>query len=224
MGELNVSKSSQATSVLDPPSGESQSDEAIGHQDVPVNCPDSPTSCHECPLAEDCTEKQLVEACKQGYVAAQRRLYEDHSERILSLMMRITGNEEDALDLSQQTFIRVLNRIGDFRGESALGTWIHRVAVNEALQHLRRKKRQQRFAESIAKEPRWSEPIHEDPSLSLDVHAALRQLPERMREMVLLRYEQGLDYAEIAESLGVKQGTVASGLNRARKQLRSILK
>jgi len=190
---------------------------------VEANCLEPAASCEECPLSDDCTEKELVEACKRGYGEAQRRLYEDHSERILSLMMRITGNEEDAFDLSQQTFIRVLNRIGDFRGESALGTWIHRVAVNEALQHLRRKKRQQRFAEAIAKEPRWSEPIREDPSLSLDVHAALRQLPERMREMVQLRYEQGLDYAEIAESLDVKQGTVASGLNRARKQLRSIL-
>ena len=180
-------------------------------------------SCDDCPLTDDCSEKELVDACKRGYRQAQRVLYETHRDRVMSLMMKIAGNEDDAQDLSQQAFIRVMDRIGDFRGESALGTWIHRVAVNEALQHIRRKKRYQRITETISQHPRWTESVHEDPSVSMDVHEALGKLPDRMRQMVLLRYERGLDYSEIAESLGVKQGTVASGLNRARKQLKAIL-
>jgi RNA polymerase sigma-70 factor (ECF subfamily) len=151
-------------------------------------------------------------------------LYETYRDRIMSLMMRMTGDHDEAFDLSQQAFLRVFDRIGDFRAESALGTWIHRVAVNEALQHLRRKKRYQRITETIAEDPKWSEPVQEDPSTAIDVNGALAELPERMRKMVVLRYRDGLDYSQIAERLGVKQGTVASGLNRARKQLRELLR
>jgi len=194
------------------------------HDHDGVNCCHPLGDCSDCPICKSCTEKQLVEACRQGYRQAQKQLYETYHQRIVSLMMRMTGGDRDeSFDLCQQAFIRVLDRIGDFRGESALGTWIHRVAVNEALQHLRRKKRYQRITETIAEDPRRSDSVTEDPSLSMDVRDALSQLPERMRKMVKLRYENGLDYSEIADVLGVKQGTVASGLNRARRQLRHLL-
>jgi RNA polymerase sigma-70 factor (ECF subfamily) len=189
-----------------------------------VNCCHPSGSCRDCPISENCTEKELVEACSKGYKQAQKLLYETYNQRIVSLMMRMTGGDHDeSFDLSQQAFVRVFDKIGDFRGDSALGTWIHRVAVNEALQHIRRKKRYQKITENLAEDPRRSESVTEDPALSIDVEAALRQLPDRMRRMVRLRYEQGMDYSEIAEELGVRQGTVASGLNRARKQLRTLL-
>ena len=197
---------------------------AAKDHDPAVNCCDPHGSCTGCPLLEDCSEAELVKACRRGYSQAQRRLYELHRDRITSLMMRMTGDHDEAFDLSQQAFIRVFDRIGDFRGEAALGTWIHRVAVNEALQYLRRKRRYKRITEALAEDPKRSEPVLEDPGALLDVRAALDQLPERMREMVTLRYEKGLDYAEIAKTLGVKQGTVASGLNRARRHLRHLLR
>lgn len=210
--------------------------EKLGHRLRPV-CPEkndchsagsdeslSPgVSCEECPLREDCTDLELADACKRGKREAQHRLYETYRQRIHALMMRMIGNQEEASDLAQDAFLRVFNRIGDFRGDSALGTWIHRVAVNEALQHLRRKKRFQRITESIAEDPRRSDSISDDLDLPIDVNNALDRLPERMRQMVLLRYHDGLDYSEIADTLGVKQGTVASGLNRARQQLREML-
>jgi RNA polymerase sigma-70 factor, ECF subfamily len=180
-------------------------------------------SCRECDLREDCTDSELVEACRKGYRRAQHQLYETYRQRVHALMMRMIGNQEEASDLAQDAFLRVFNRIGDFRGESALGTWIHRVAVNEALQHLRRKRRYQKVTEAIAEDPRRLDLHTEDPDVSLDVNSALNRLPERMRQMVLMRYHDGLDYSEIARHLGVKQGTVASGLNRARQQLREIL-
>jgi len=180
-------------------------------------------SCEDCPLQKECTDTELAEACRRGYKQAHRHLYETFRQRVFSLMMRMTGNPEEASDLAQDAFVRVFDRIGDFRGESALGTWIHRVAVNEALQHLRRKRRFQRITGAIAEDTRRFEPVSEDLSVSLDVQDALHRLPERMRRMVLLRYQDGLDYSEIARTLGVKQGTVASGLNRARRQLREML-
>ncbi|MBN1343020.1 MAG: sigma-70 family RNA polymerase sigma factor [Phycisphaerae bacterium] len=213
-----------STETLDKPSELKRAHKPESHKHDNVNCCHPLGQCTDCPIAEDCTEKELVEACRRGYRQAQSQLYETYHQRIVSLMMRMTGGDRDeSFDLCQQAFIRVLDRIGDFRGESALGTWIHRVAVNEALQHMRRKKRYQRITETIAEDPRRSDSVTEDPSRSMDVRDALSQLPDRMRKMVRLRYEKGLDYAEIADVLGVKQGTVASGLNRARRQLRHLL-
>lgn len=213
-----------STAVLDEPSQTRMVDDGeIERFDDDVNCCHPNGSCQACPLVEDSSEADLVEACRRGYHQAQRMVYEQHYDRIMSLMMRMTGDHDEAFDLFHQAFIRVFDRIGDFRGESALGTWIHRVAVNEALQYLRRKKRYQRITEALADDPRRSELVYEDPAIALDVHNALDQLSRRMRRMVLLRYRDGLDYAEIADVLGVKQGTVASGLNRARRQLRRML-
>jgi len=224
MSEPYRSELTGSTAVLDEPGQtDTLDDGAVERFDGDVNCCHPNGSCKSCPLAEDCSEADLVEACQKGYHQAQRMVYEQHYDRIMSLMMRMTGDHDEAFDLSHQAFIRVFDRIGDFRGESALGTWIHRVAVNEALQHLRRKKRYQRITEALADDPRRSELVYEDPAVSLDVRGALEQLPRRMRRMVLLRYRDGLDYAEIAHALGVKQGTVASGLNRARRQLRHML-
>ena len=224
MNREHDQEKSCSAATLTKPEQASGSCKSARHRHDGVDCCHPLGTCNDCPISEDCTEKELVEACRRGYRQAQKQLYETYHQRIVSLMMRMTGGDRDeSFDLCQQAFIRVLDRIGDFRGESALGTWIHRVAVNEALQHLRRKKRYQRITETIAEDPRRSESVTEDPSLSMDVRDALGQLPERMRKMVKLRYEKGLDYAEIAEVLGVKQGTVASGLNRARRQLRSLL-
>ena len=138
-------------------------------------------------------------------------------------MVHMTGDFEEALDLSQEAIMHVLDRIDSFRGDSMLGTWIHRVAVNEALQHLRRRKRHRQFTNSIDREPKCSDPVSNDPAVPLDVREALDKLPALRRRMVLLRYWDGLTYAEIGRVIGVKPGTVASGLNRARKDLRQIL-
>ncbi len=220
MSEPTKRNHEKSAAVLDEPKRSKRRPKKSGS----VNCCHPNGNCHDCPISEKCSEKELVEACSKGFKQARRQIYETYHQRIVSLMMRMTGGDRDeSFDLSQQAFVRVFDKIGDFRGDSALGTWIHRVAVNEALQHIRRKKRYQKITENLAEDPRRSESVTEDPALSIDVEAALRQLPERMRRMVRLRYEQGMDYSEIAEELGVRQGTVASGLNRARKQLRTIL-
>ncbi|MBN1341898.1 MAG: sigma-70 family RNA polymerase sigma factor [Phycisphaerae bacterium] len=152
-------------------------------------------------------------------------LYETYDPRIVALMMRMTGGDpEEAFDLSQETFVRVFDKIGGFRGDSALGTWIHRVAVNQALQHLRRKKRYRRITEAFAEHTERAGTTTEDHEASMDVRDAMDQLPERMGTMVRLHYEEGMRYSQIAEELAVKPGTVASCLSRARRQLRPLLR
>jgi RNA polymerase sigma factor (sigma-70 family) len=181
------------------------------------------SSCDGYFTGEGCTDMELAAACKRGVRQARRRLYETYQQRIVSLMMRMTGNPEEASDLVQDAFVRVLDRIGDYRGESALGTWIYRVAVNVALQNLRRKRRYERITGRIAEDARHFEPEEHDPTESLAVQEALGRLPQRMRQMLALRYQNGFDYSEIAQTLGIREGTVASGLYRAKQQLREVL-
>jgi len=139
--------------------------------------------------------------------------------------MRMTGDDPDeAFDLSQRAFLRVLDKLDSFRGDSALATWVHRVAVNEALQHIRRKKRHRKITDELALSQERSAPMTEDHGSSIDVRAAIEQLPERLQNVICLRYERGMAYAEIAKKLGVEQGTVASGLHRARRPLAGLLR
>ncbi len=166
---------------------------------------------------------KLVQACVDGYHQAQRRMFDLYQNRVLSLMIRMTGDREEAQDLVQDAFMRVLARIGDFRGDSALGTWIHRVAVNEALQKLRRKRRRKRIFDDAVEDISKPTTHSEDPSQRMDVRYAIDDLPPRMRQMVELRYYSGLTYEEIADELGVSKGTVGSKLHKARQRLRSRL-
>lgn len=170
------------------------------------------------------TENQLVEKCRQGDRDAQRELYALTSDRIYRLLVRMTGNHDDGLDLAQETYIRVFNKIHQFDGQSRIATWVYRVAVNEALQFLRRRKRGpltlSRETEPSAREAQAPTVATE---VRLDVEQALAQLPDLERTLVVLRHFEGLDYAEMARVLEKPEGTIASGLNRARKMLREIL-
>jgi RNA polymerase sigma-70 factor (ECF subfamily) len=132
----------------------------------------------------------------------------------------MTGNRDEAFDLSQEVFLRVFEKIGDFRGDSALSTWIHRVAVNAALHHLRHVRRGRAAAEQV-RERTNPHVDSSDSDLRIDLDAVLADLPDLERTILVLRYQQELSYAEIAEILEVPTGTVGSRLTRARKQLRA---
>lgn len=170
------------------------------------------------------TESQLVEGCRRGDHAAQQELYALTSDRVYRLLVRMTGNPDDAFDLAQETYLRVFERIAQFDGHSSLATWVYRVAVNEALQFLRRRHRAQPARPWDSEPPsvgRLTPDLATD--LRLDIEQAVSSLPELERTLVILRHFEGLDYAEMARVLEKPEGTIASGLNRARKMLREIL-
>lgn len=168
------------------------------------------------------TEQELVERCREGERQAQREVYDSTSQRIYRLLLRMTGNADDAFDLAQETYLKAFSQIGRFDGRSALATWLYRIAVNEALQFRRRAAR-----ERSGREAREIEPVLESgterTAISLDVADALSTLPADDRAILLLRYQEGLDYRTIEEVLDCASGTVASRLNRARQRLRDIL-
>jgi RNA polymerase sigma-70 factor (ECF subfamily) len=168
-------------------------------------------------------ERHVLEGCRRGERAAQQELYVRTSERIYRILLRLARDPERAFDLAQETYLKAFSKITQFDGRSSLATWLYRIAVNEALYAARRAT----VADSAAQVLGSTEPTgSEDDSLTtrLDVTEALAQLPEADRAILALRYQEGLDYAAIAEITGLADGTIASRLNRARNRLREFLK
>lgn len=170
---------------------------------------------------QDTTLATTVAACQRGDQVAQRRLYDASHQNVYRLMVRMVGLQ-DASDLTQQVFLQVFRKIGQYTGRAQFGTWIYRVAINEALQYLRRTKRTRlRILEQ--------EPMDRSPDSYKNVgdkellERALGRLDPELRSAFLLREVEGLSYKEIAEALQIPEGTVGSRLNRARRELKQHL-
>lgn len=168
-------------------------------------------------------EQRLIEACQARDRDAQRLVYDRTVRQVHRLIYRMVGNADDAIDLTQQVYIRVFASIAGFRGECSLSTWVYRVAVNETLSFIRRRRTENRHVRECAVGilDRSEEPRGRDERM--DVRAAIECLDEDERIVLLLRYDQGLDYRAIADLLDCAEGTVASRLNRARQRLRTVL-
>lgn len=166
-------------------------------------------------------QAQLINASLAGDRDAMQKIYEHCSERVYALMVRIVGRQ-DADDLTQQVFLQMFRKLDQFGGGSKLQTWLYRLATNEALQHLRREKRH--TAQPLVAEPSATDPnplMESEKSQILEL--ALTRIEPELRAILSLKEEQNLSYREIAESIGIPEGTVGSRLNRARKELRDEL-
>lgn len=150
-----------------------------------------------------------------------QRIYEQCSDRVYALMVSMVGRQ-DADDLTQHVFLTMFHKLDQFNGQSKLETWLYRLATNEALQHLRRNKR--RSTAPLVSEPATDDPDEigatEEAQL---LETAMTRLEPELRAILLLKEQQGLSYREIAETVGIPEGTVGSRLNRARKELRDKL-
>jgi RNA polymerase sigma-70 factor (ECF subfamily) len=164
---------------------------------------------------------QCVDACIAGERDAMQRIYEQCSDRVYALMVRIVGRQ-DADDLTQQVFLQMFRKLDQFSGGSKLETWLYRLATNEALQHLRKKKRQS--VQPIVVEPsaRDTNRLIESEKIQM-LEIALSRIDPELRVILSLKEEQNISYREIAQALDIPEGTVGSRLNRARKELRQEL-
>jgi len=180
-------------------------------------------------------EATLVQRCAAGDEDAFAELVNEHQRMVLQLAMNLLGDRDEALDLSQDVFLRVFRTIGSFRGQSALRTWIYRIAVNQARNRHRFWRRRHR-ADQISLDAHVAE--HGDflscgeaepdrvlarKELAARLTHALDSLPFEQRTAIVLREIDGLSYDEIAFSLGIAIGTVKSRLMRARQTLRNEL-
>ena len=169
-------------------------------------------------------EPELIARVVAGDRLAARELYDAHAPRIFRLAFRLTGEGELARELTQETFIRAFAQLGRFRGESALSTWLHRVTLSVVSNAMRKVKRfRAREADldeatSIAAETRRA-----DPDLRDKLHRAIDELPEIYRITLVMHDVEGYTHEEIANVLGVAEGTCKSRLSVARAQLREKL-
>ncbi len=167
-------------------------------------------------------DQGLMRRCRTGDQHAQSEVYALTSSRIYRLLLRMTGNRDDASDLAQETYVRAFSRIDQFDEHASFETWLFRIAINEALQLKRRAKSSATHLKQMP--PRAfaeSERDHQD--RKLDVRDAIAALEAKHQAVLLLRYQEGLNYREIAKIMGCAEGTVASKLNRARDQIRNLL-
>lgn len=167
-------------------------------------------------------ERELVEGCRRQDRSAQRQLYDLTSEKIYRLMLRMTHNADDAFDLTQDAYVRAFTQIDQFDGRSSVATWVYRIAVNQALQFLRRTRTGRKKLDVVRQTASAS--IDDQRHITqIDVRGALATLDPDEQAILLLRYHEGHSYQEIADVLGCAEGTVASRLNRARQKLKDRL-
>ena len=167
-------------------------------------------------------EKELVAGCQRGEREAFRELFETYRDKVYSIALRYSGDPGVAMDIAQDTFLKLFSSISKFRGDSSFETWVYRMVVNSCLDHKRKHGRLIPMAEELIGSLRSSgdslaEMLREE--MSERIRVAVDRLSPDLRIAIVLRYTEGLSYAEMAEVLGCSPGTVASRLNRAHKAL-----
>jgi RNA polymerase sigma-70 factor (ECF subfamily) len=168
------------------------------------------------------TERQLIRLAADGDARAIRALYDRYSPRVYAVVRRIAADDDLAQDYAQEAWIRAIRALPTFRGDSRFSTWLHRIAVNAALQSLRkadaRAKREAPVPDELPVQPE-----NADSLLQKRLERALDQLPEGMREVLILHDVEGYTHEEIGDVLGVTSGTSKSQLFKARAKMRALL-
>jgi RNA polymerase sigma-70 factor (ECF subfamily) len=182
-------------------------------------------------IAKDNLSEQIVRACQDGCPEARRELYESYKGKVYSLAIYMTGDAETARDLTQEIFVKVFRDLQAFRFESGFSSWLYRVAANTCLNALRnRRARREVGIEEMAGTDQEFDTNRslEEEQMSRQVQRVVREailgLKPPLRAVVVLRYVEDLSYAEIAAALSCSEGTVASRLSRAHRQLERKLK
>ncbi len=170
----------------------------------------------------------LVERCRRGDLAAFDELYRAHAGKLFSVACRMLGNQTDAEDLLQEIFLTAHRKLDGFRGESALGTWLYRLATNHCLDYLRsRTARTNQLNDPLDDEPGHFQAgksgLAEQTVAKMDLERALARLPEGCRAAFVLHDVQGLEHREVAQALGIAEGTSKSQVHKARQRLRALL-
>jgi RNA polymerase sigma-70 factor (ECF subfamily) len=183
-------------------------------------------------------ESAQIRRAQDGDTAAFEALFRAHYPRVYRTVHGLLGNDADARDAAQQTWVKVWRNLGAYDHSAAFTTWLHRIAVNTALDELRKRKRLRARFQSLFAGPGRDEtappppdpPAEGDPARDLvdaeraaRVHRAIAELPEAQRTVLVLKEFEGYTYRRIADTLGIRIGTVMSRLHLARKKLQTLL-
>jgi RNA polymerase sigma-70 factor (ECF subfamily) len=173
----------------------------------------------------DVNDVELVERSRGGDMAAFEAIYRRHAGRLYGLASRMAGSVDDGEDLLQEIFLQAYRKLGSFKGESSLGTWLYRLAVNHCLDFVRsRRAKNDKMTESLADdEGAIPIPVRESPIVRLDLERAIASLPDGCREAFVLHDVEGFEHREIGELLGIAEGTSKSQVFKARMKIRAML-
>ena len=181
-------------------------------------------------------ETELIELLKQKDRAAFKNIVETWQDMVYNTALGILQNTEDAEDVTQETFIQVYESVSSFKGESKFSTWVYRITVSKAMDHIRKKKRKKRFAFVQSLYGRNEKPVIDPPDffhpgVSMEskenaavLFKAVEQLPGNQKTAFVLNKVEGLSYIEIGNVLEITDAAVDALLQRAKANLKKILK
>ena len=180
-------------------------------------------------------ESRLIKAARRGDEEAYEKLVIEHQKLVYNLALKITGSAEDALDVSQDVFLKAYLNLKSFREDSRLSVWLYRLTHNACMDHIRRTRPKNVFSLTGDADGQGEAYDVPDPSplpseeaerreVSRAVWDAIDKLPPDKREVLVMREISGMTYAEIASALKIEEGTVKSRLSRSRLALAEILK
>ncbi len=167
----------------------------------------------------------LIQRYLEGDLRAFESLMEAHEQRVFAIALRMMRNREEALDVTQETFITVLRKASSFKGRAAFSTWLYRVTVNTCYDHLRKRRRQISIPLPEGYEPpdRSTNDRLASVEMRPTIEGALAELPETFAAAVILSDVEGLPLREVSEILDIPVGTVKSRVFRGRRMLASQL-
>lgn len=179
-------------------------------------------------------ENEIIRSVLRGNVNDFEKLVTAYEKNVYNIALRMVGDPDDAADMTQETFIKAYRALSSFRGDSKFSSWIYRIASNVCLDFLRSRSRHPQVSLSTVDEddratfelPDMRQNPEEQLMKKLGMEAVrrgLEQLPEQQRQILVLRELGGLSYAELAQTLGLEEGTVKSRIFRARKRLCALL-
>lgn len=181
-------------------------------------------------------EEVLIQRASKGDSGAFETLVLTYEKGVYNLAFRLVSDREDAMDITQDVFLKAYQALPRFRGDSRFSTWIYRVCVNASLDHLRKKQKQPAYSldeplsfkessvtREVVDETESVEDAVENKSLGRAVLEVLKDVDPAHRAIILLSDVQGYSYQEISDILGLSMGTVKSRLHRARNMVRKLL-
>lgn len=167
-------------------------------------------------------ERECIERARNGDPAAMRELYERHAQRVFTVIRSLAGDDALAEDWAQEAWVRAFRALPGFRADAQFSTWLHRIAVNSALQG--RRWRQRRTSGDVQLTEGLTSHVRADAAvLRIDLQRALDRLPAGMRQVIVLHSVHGFTHEEIGARLGISPGTSKSQLFRGRARLRELL-
>src|SRR5262249_49405842 len=171
------------------------------------------------------SDAELVARCQAGDTEAFEGLYSRHAARVYALACRMAGSPDEGEDLLQEIFLQAYRKLGSFKGDASLGTWLYRLAINHCLDFVRsRQGKNRKMTDALHDRKVEAASPPDAPATRIDLERAIQSLPDGCREAFVLHDVEGFDHKEVGRLLGIAEGTSKSQVFKARMRPRERLR